>query len=163
MNESNHHDPRQDDDRDLNLIDRIVRDVQSWLRHANTQWSQRSRAAGSTHHRHTGTPGDAEHRRYYSDDPDDFGYAPHRGKGPRNYARPDPSIHEDVCERLTGHGGIDASDIAVTVTGGVVTLEGKVDSRASKRLAESLIESISGVQDVDNRLELQRDRPVGTA
>src|SRR5882672_12103971 len=34
---------------------------------------------------------------------------PYVGYGPRGYQRTDERIHEDVCERLTAHGALDAS------------------------------------------------------
>jgi osmotically-inducible protein OsmY len=69
--------------------------------------------------------------------------------------RPDSRVYEDVCDRLTGHGQIDASAIEVSVADGIVKLSGTVDSRADKRLAESLADSVSGVRDVDNSLTLR--------
>jgi hypothetical protein len=88
---------------------------------------------------------------------------PHVGRGPRGYQRTDDRIREDVCERLTQHGRIDASDIEVTVAQGEVTLRGRVDSRDAKRQAEAVAESVSGVRDVRNELraasrELDADR-----
>lgn len=74
------------------------------------------------------------------------------GRGPKGYVRSDERILEDVNERLEEHGDLDASDVSVTVSGGEVTLEGAVDGRQSKRLAENLAHSVSGVRDVHNRL-----------
>jgi hypothetical protein len=39
----------------------------------------------------------------------------HAGRGPKAYRRSDERITEDVCDRLTQHPHIDATDIAVTV------------------------------------------------
>lgn len=80
---------------------------------------------------------------------------PHVGKGPRGYRRSDDRIKEDVSEALSEHGWIDASDIDVKVRGGVVTLEGTVDSRRTKRLAEDVIDSVRGIHDVQNNLRIQ--------
>lgn len=74
----------------------------------------------------------------------------HRGKGPKGYRRSDERIREDVCERLTEHGYLDASEIDVEIKEGVVTLSGSVEDRQSKRLAEEVAESVSGVKDVHN-------------
>jgi hypothetical protein len=74
------------------------------------------------------------------------------GRGPKGYVRSDERILEDVSERLEEHGDLDASDVSVTVSGGEVTLEGAVDGRRSRRLAEDLAHSVSGVRDVHNRL-----------
>jgi hypothetical protein len=81
---------------------------------------------------------------------------PNAGHGPKGYQRSDERIHEDVCERLTAHGRLDARKIELTVENGEVTLEGTVDDRGAKRLAEDLAISVSGVEDVHNRLRLER-------
>ncbi|HZI65615.1 MAG TPA: BON domain-containing protein [Thermoanaerobaculia bacterium] len=74
------------------------------------------------------------------------------GRGPKGYVRSDERILEDVNERLEEHGDLDPSDIAVSVSRGEITLEGSVTDRWSKRLAEDLAHSVSGVRDVQNRL-----------
>lgn len=76
----------------------------------------------------------------------------HRGKGPKGYRRSDERIREDVCDRLSDDDELDASEIIVTVKSGEVTLEGTVTDRRAKHRAEDLAESVSGVQDVDNKL-----------
>jgi hypothetical protein len=78
----------------------------------------------------------------------------HTGRGPKGYARSDERIAEEVNERLTRHGQLDASDIEVRVENGEVTLSGSVDSRRSKRLAEDAVETVWGVRDVHNRLTI---------
>jgi hypothetical protein len=79
---------------------------------------------------------------------------PHTGRGPKGYKRSDERLREQVCERLERHGRVDASEIDVKVEDGVVTLEGQVDDRRAKRLAEECAESVYGVQDVMNRLKV---------
>ena len=79
---------------------------------------------------------------------------PYVGRGPKGYVRSTDRIKEEVCERLTQHGYLDASGIEVTVENGEVTLTGTVDSREAKRLAEDIIDSISGVRDIHNRLRI---------
>jgi hypothetical protein len=81
---------------------------------------------------------------------------PMSGLGPRNYERSDERICEDVCERLTRHGRLDASDIEVEVNHGEVTLQGTVNSQEEKRIAEDAIASIPGVMDIHNRLQRTR-------
>ena len=81
---------------------------------------------------------------------------PHTGRGPRGYQRSDDRIREDICDRLTHHGDIDATDIRVTVSSGNVTLDGSVDSRHGKRLAEDVAESVSGVRDVTNHIKTEQ-------
>ncbi len=80
---------------------------------------------------------------------------PHVGKGPRGYVRSDERIYEEVCDRLTLHGQLDASDVNVEVKEGEVTLTGTVQNRSAKRLAEDISDSVSGVRDVHNRLQLR--------
>lgn len=77
------------------------------------------------------------------------------GRGPRGYQRSDERIREDVCELLLADGEVDASDIEVTVASGEVTLQGTVPDRRMKRSAEDLVEAVSGVLQVDNRLRVQ--------
>src|SRR5690242_6287624 len=42
----------------------------------------------------------------------------HAGRGPKAYQRTDQSIYDEVCERLSEHGDIDASEIEVRVQSG---------------------------------------------
>jgi osmotically-inducible protein OsmY len=76
----------------------------------------------------------------------------YKGKGPKNYSRSDDRIKEDVNDRLSDDPFIDATEIEVTVTNGEVTLTGIVDHRSTKRRAEDLAESVSGVKNVENRI-----------
>jgi len=80
-----------------------------------------------------------------------------RGVGPKNYERSDDRIREDVCERLAHDHYVDASDIEVTVSAGIVTLAGTIDHRGSKRRAEDIAESVGGVRDVQNNLRLAQE------
>jgi hypothetical protein len=75
-----------------------------------------------------------------------------RGKGPKGYVRSDERIREDVCECLTDDPALDAGDIEVEVKEGEVTLSGSVSSRAARRHAEDLVDSISGVRHLQNNL-----------
>jgi hypothetical protein len=81
-------------------------------------------------------------------------FGPHSGKGPRSYVRSDERIYEDVCEQMTRHGELDASNIEVQVRNGEVTLTGDVPDRRTKRLAEDISDSVPGVQDIHNRLQI---------
>jgi osmotically-inducible protein OsmY len=78
----------------------------------------------------------------------------HKGKGPRGYQRSTDRIKEDVCDRLAEDDYVDASDIDIKVEDNEVILTGTVNSRAEKRRAEDLIESISGVKNVENRIKV---------
>jgi osmotically-inducible protein OsmY len=84
------------------------------------------------------------------------------GRGPRGYRRSDERIREDVNERLKDDWRVDASDIEVSVDNGVVTLAGRVGSRAEKRRAEDVAESVSGVTDVSNQLRVGSSVPFTT-
>jgi hypothetical protein len=81
--------------------------------------------------------------------------ADHRGRGPKGYVRSDSRIEEDVLDRLTDDPLVDASEVAVSVKDCEVTLDGTVDSRGAKRRAEDCVESVSGVQHVQNNLRVQ--------
>jgi hypothetical protein len=76
------------------------------------------------------------------------------GRGPRSYQRTDERIREDLCERLTEHGFIDASDLDVRVQNGEVTLSGSVNDRWAKRAAEDIADSVWGVKDVHNEIRI---------
>lgn len=80
---------------------------------------------------------------------------PYAGRGPKGYQRSDERIREELSDRLTAHGHIDASDVEVRVQGAEVTLIGFVDSREAKRLAEDLAEDVQGVREVHNQLRIR--------
>lgn len=80
----------------------------------------------------------------------------HRGRGPKNYKRSDARIEEDINDKLTYDSYIDASDITVSVSGGEVTLTGTVPNRFTKRQAEDIAESVSGVTNVENRIRVKQ-------
>ena len=77
------------------------------------------------------------------------------GAGPRGYERSDERILEDVNFRLTQHGWIDATGVEVEVNDREVTLNGVVNSRREKRLAEDVADSVPGIRDVHNRLRIR--------
>jgi hypothetical protein len=85
------------------------------------------------------------------------------GRGPKGYKRSEERIREDVCERLTEHPQIDASDVEVKIQGGEVILTGTVNSRRAKRLAEDVVEQVSGVSEVSNQLRVKESGSQGTS
>lgn len=92
---------------------------------------------------------------------------PHKGKGPKDYRRSEDRIREDVCDRLADDDYVDASDIRIDIQNNEVILSGTVNSREEKRRAEDIVESISGVHNVENRIRVGRtdnnfDRYTGT-
>lgn len=100
------------------------------------------------HFHHAGPPGSAKAP----------GFTPRsglRGKGPKGYKRTDERIAEDVNDVLTENDSLDATELQVTVQSGEVTLQGTVDNRFERRLAEDLADSISGVLHVQNNLRVK--------
>jgi osmotically-inducible protein OsmY len=77
------------------------------------------------------------------------------GRGPKGYQRSDERIREDVAEELSFNGEIDASGIDVVVSNCVVTLEGEIEDRDQKRLAEDIAEAAPGVREVRNNLKVR--------
>ena len=80
-------------------------------------------------------------------------------RAPKNAARPDARLLEEVNDALTYRGDLDATDIDVTVHGAAVTLSGTVTDHRSKRVAEEICEGVIGVRDVRNRLTIRQDDP----
>jgi BON domain len=78
------------------------------------------------------------------------------GRGPKSYTQSRERIVDRVSERLTDHPDIDASEIQVDAQDGVVVLQGKVRDRRQKRMAEDIAESVSGVRDVRNELDVDK-------
>ena len=80
----------------------------------------------------------------------------HRGKGPRSYQRSDQRMEEDINDLLTEDPYIDASEIEVKVQKGEVTLSGVVANKHIKRRVEDVVEQVSGVRHIENRLRAGR-------
>jgi hyperosmotically inducible protein len=76
----------------------------------------------------------------------------YRGKGPAQ--RMDDQIKAAIEDLLTEDPWLDASGIQVSVQQGIVTLAGTVPSRAAKRRAEELTDTVRGVRDVQNTLTI---------
>ena len=64
----------------------------------------------------------------------------------------DTAITTQVKAKLMGDKRLNKSDINVTTTNGVVTLEGSATSSKAKSIAEEATKSIEGVKSVDNNL-----------
>ena len=84
---------------------------------------------------------------------------PHAGRGPRDWRRSDERIREDVCQWMSDDPRLDAREIDVRVRDGDVTLEGRVEHRSARRLAEDIAAAVPGVRDVFNRLSTSERRP----
>lgn len=76
----------------------------------------------------------------------------HIGKGPIGFERSDETIYDEVCQVLSDHPAIDASEVEVTVQEGLVTLTGTIESKHQKLEAEWTIDQIPGVVDIINLL-----------
>jgi hypothetical protein len=74
------------------------------------------------------------------------------GVGPHGYRRADTRIEEEIVQRLADATWVDASDVEVEVSDGVVTLAGEVETRGERRAAEEVAAEVAGVIDVINRL-----------
>ena len=84
------------------------------------------------------------------------------GRGPKGYQRTDERIQEEVCDRLTEHPDVDATEVEVSVENGEVTLGGTVPDRRMKRDIEDCLEAISGVRDVQNRIRVGGRAPAAS-
>jgi len=76
------------------------------------------------------------------------------GRGPKGYQRPEARVEEEACELLSQSRELDASEISVSVKNRCLYLSGEVETRHAKRLAEYLVEDISGVDDVQNGIRI---------
>ena len=90
-----------------------------------------------------------------------------RGRGPRRAGDmregdEDTRIWNEVSACLTDDWYVDGTEITVSVDNGEVTLDGIVENRAEKRLAEDCADSVPGVADVHNNLRIrQADKAAG--
>ncbi|WP_420992337.1 BON domain-containing protein [Cupriavidus sp. 30B13] len=89
---------------------------------------------------------------------DGAGYERGRRVGPKGYRRSDERLREDVCERLARNHALDVSEVVVSVSGGIVTLDGTVTERHVKHEIEEVADDVFGVTEVINQI---RVRPYG--
>lgn len=85
---------------------------------------------------------------------------PHRGKGPKNYRRSSDRIKDDAADRLMQDSLVDASNIEIQVKDNGLILSGTVNSRFEKRRAESLVENVSGIKEVQNNLQVKGGKAI---
>ncbi|CAN5252305.1 hypothetical protein BH09BAC3_BH09BAC3_19540 [soil metagenome] len=78
----------------------------------------------------------------------------HKGKGPKGYQRTDERLKEHISDLMSDSHELDASEIEVTVENGEVILSGSIGSKEEKRMAEDLIDELTGVKHVENRLRI---------
>lgn len=153
-------DRRERDDR--GMTERAADEVRSWFGDDEAAHRRRMDEQEQARRRHEERPrsygGISGSQWYWERDRMDLGRwrrGPFFGRGPRGYQRSDERIREDVNDRLTAHGFIDATDIECRVQNGEVTLSGYVDSREAKRAAEDVVEEVPGVRDVHNNLRVR--------
>ena len=95
--------------------------------------------------------------------PDVWEAGPHRGVGPKGYARSDDRIREDICDELTRHPDVDPSRVTVAVREGEVTLEGAVDALWTRQLVDAIAGECLGVRQVHDRLRVEPGKGSGRA
>jgi len=88
----------------------------------------------------------AQRKQDTSNDPD--------GDPSTDYQRSDDGLKEMLMERLHEDPEIDDSDVTVIVQGGVITLEGTVDSPRTSRTIENVAEQL-GIRAVQNNLRVE--------
>ncbi len=76
------------------------------------------------------------------------------GRGPKDYKRSDERISEEIHECFSRHHELDATEIQIEVKNGEVTIRGTVDQRFEKRIAEDLVDEVSGVKHVQNMIRI---------
>jgi hypothetical protein len=76
-------------------------------------------------------------------------------RGPKGYRRSDDRLREEICERIAQSERIDAGDVTVGVQDASVTLEGTIADRAMKYELEELVDRVTGVREVDNRVRIR--------
>jgi hypothetical protein len=88
---------------------------------------------------------------------DRYGHSPRvLHPGPKNYTRGDDRIRDEVCDRLWQAGGIDTSDVEVSVAKGEITLSGSVPERPMKYAIEDICDHVGGVVEIHNQLRVRR-------
>ncbi len=75
----------------------------------------------------------------------------------RALVRPDAEVEQAVRRALLEELWIDPTDLRIEVREGVVTLEGEVERRSDKELAERWLETVDGVLRVESRLTFRYD------
>lgn len=78
----------------------------------------------------------------------------HQGKGPKGWKLTDERLKERVNEVLLHSHDVDPSELEVLVQDRVVTLRGKIKSKGMRTVAEDLVLSIPGVEDVFSQLKI---------
>jgi osmotically-inducible protein OsmY len=80
--------------------------------------------------------------------------ADQNGQGLQGIQRSNDRIYDEAGAGILRHGHVDAGGVTVRVEHGDVTLEGTVSSHREKRMAEEDVNSLPGIQNVHNRLQV---------
>lgn len=76
----------------------------------------------------------------------------------RMYTRPDDELRDDIVEKVLRRDlWVDPATVDVRVAGGIVTLEGELETRSLAGIAVRLASAVPGVVRVDNRLRWAQD------
>lgn len=78
-----------------------------------------------------------------------------------SYRISDDDIRNNVSVALYGHAEIDASDVSVEVSHGIVTLVGVVQTLLEKKIAQMTTERLPGVLAVNNKIIIQNPKTKG--
>jgi hypothetical protein len=76
------------------------------------------------------------------------------GQDTQGIQRSNERIYDEASEGIIRHDHVDASGVNVRVERGEVTLEGTVSSHREKRMAEEDVNSLPGIKNVHNRLQV---------
>jgi osmotically-inducible protein OsmY len=69
--------------------------------------------------------------------------------------RSDDRIQDEIYEKFKWSPDVDASEIGIMVSKGVVTLYGSVDSSHVYKTAAKILETVNGIVDIKNHLTLR--------
>lgn len=72
----------------------------------------------------------------------------------------DESLQKDVQDVIQWETLLESKKIDVTVTAGIVTLNGTVDSYDNRTEAEKAVENVGGIKGVVDNLRIRKDHPV---
>ncbi len=73
--------------------------------------------------------------------------------------RSDMSIFRDIDQIIDNNPNLD-DDVNISVNDGYVTLDGTVDTKAEKDLAQKLLANLAGVHQINNRLYVEYNKKV---
>lgn len=79
-----------------------------------------------------------------------------RSRGPKGYQRSSERLADEINDRLTQHGRVNAKNIEVEVNATQVTLKGSVGSPEERRIADKIALSLSEVTQVINQIKVER-------